>query len=76
MKRANCDNRWRGCKLLNSLRDTQNDIKSRNVLAMNAQNKLKHLFLNKGVTISVKTKLFKSNILCNFELWGTFGGQM
>ena len=36
MKRANCDNRWRGCKLLGSLLDTQNDNKSRNVLAINA----------------------------------------
>ena len=29
IKRANCDNRWRDCKLLGSLLDTQNDIKRR-----------------------------------------------
>ena len=60
IKRANCDNRWRDSKLLGSLLDTQNDIKRRKVLAINAANKLKHLFLNKDVTINVKTKLFKS----------------
>ena len=72
-KRDNCDNCWRDCKLLGSLLDTQNDIKRRKVLAINATNKLKHLFLNKGVTISVKTALFKSYIipifLYNSELW-------
>ena len=73
IKRANCDNRWRDCKLLASLLDTQNGIKRRKVLAINAANKLKHLFLNKDVTINVKTKLFKSYItpifLYNSELW-------
>ena len=73
IKRANCDNRWRDRKLLGSVLDTQNDIKRRKVLAIIAANKLKHLFLNKDVTISVKTKLFKSYItpifLSNSELW-------
>ena len=72
IKRANCDNRWRDFKLLGSPLDTQNDIKRRRVLAINATNKLKQLFLNKDVTISVKTKLFKSYItpmfLYNSEL--------
>ena len=40
IKRANRDNRWRNCKLLGSL----NDIKRRKVPAINAANKLKHLF--------------------------------
>ena len=57
IQRANCDSRWRDCKLLGSLLDTQNDINRRKVLAINAANKLKHLFLNKDVTISVKTTL-------------------
>ena len=73
IKSANCDNRWRDCKLLVSLLETQEDIKRRKVLAINAANKLKHLFLNKDVTIRVKTTLFKSCItpifLYNFELW-------
>ena len=73
IKRANCDNRWRDCKLLGSLLDTQKEIKRRKVLAINAANKLKHLFLNKDVTISVKTILFKSYItpifLYNSDLW-------
>ena len=73
IKRASCDNRWRDCKLIGSLLDTQNDIKRRKVRAINATNKLKHLFLNKDVYISVKTKLFKSYItpifLYNSELW-------
>ena len=75
IKRANCDNLWRDCKLLGSLLDTQNDIKRRKVLAINAANKLKLLFLNKDVTVSVKTKLFKSYItpifLYNSELCDT-----
>ena len=73
MKRANCDNRRRNCKLIGSLLDIQDDIKRRNVLAINTGNKLKHLFLNKDVNISVKTKLFKSYItpifLYSSELW-------
>ena len=73
IKRANCSNRWRDCKLLGSLLGTQNDIKRRKVLAINVANKLKHLFLNKDVTINMKTKLFKSYItpifLYNSELW-------
>ena len=47
IKRANCGNCWRDCKLLGSLLDTQNVIKRRKVLAVNTVNKLKHLFLNK-----------------------------
>ena len=57
-----CKRQW-DCKLLGSLLDgTQNDIKRRKVLAINAANKLKHLFLNKNVTIDVKTELFKTYI--------------
>ena len=59
IKRATCDNRWRDCKLLGSLPDTQNDIKTSKVLTINAAKKLKHLFLNKDVAINVKKKLFK-----------------
>ena len=73
IKSANCGNRWTDCKLLVSLLDTQKNIKRRKVLAINAANKLKHLFLNKDVTIRVKTTLFKSCItpifLYNSELW-------
>ena len=73
IKRAKCDNRWKDCKRLGSLLHTQNDIKRRKVLAINSANKLKHLFLSKDVTISVKTTLFKSYItpifLYNSELW-------
>ena len=75
IKRVNCDNLWRDCKLFGSLLDTQNDSKGRKVFATNAANKLKHLFLNKDVTINVKTKLFKSYIapifLYNYELCDT-----
>ena len=44
IKRANCNKRWRDCKLLGSLLDTQNDIKGRKLLAINAANNLKYLF--------------------------------
>ena len=57
IKIANCYNRWRDCKLRGSLLDTQNNIKRIKVVAINAANKLKHLFLNKDITINVKTKL-------------------
>ena len=57
IKRAKCDNRWGDCKLLGSLLETENNIKRRKVLAINSANKLKHLLLNKDVTVSVKTKL-------------------
>ena len=60
IRRPNCDNRWRDCKLLGSLLDTQNEIKKKKVLAINAANKLKHLSLNKDVVINLKTKLLKS----------------
>ena len=71
IKRTNCDNRWRDCKLLGSLLDTQNDIKRRKVLVMNTASKLKHLFLNKNVTVNVKAKLLKSYItpIWIMELW-------
>ena len=62
IKKGNCNNLWRGCKLLGSLQDTHNDIKRGKVSEINAANKLKNLFLDKGVNISVKTKLFKSYI--------------
>ena len=43
------------------------------MLAINATNQLKHLFLKNDVTISEKTKLFKCYItpilLYNSELW-------
>ena len=44
IKSANCNKRWRDCKLLGSLLDTQNDIKGRKLLAINAANNLKYLF--------------------------------
>ena len=45
IKRANCDNRWRDCKLLGSLLDTQNDIKRRKVIAINVANELRYIRL-------------------------------
>ena len=41
-------------------------LKEEKVLAINAANKLKHLFLNKDVTNSGKTKTFKSYITSIF----------
>ena len=58
---------------LDSLLNTQNDIKRREVLAIIEADKLKHLFLNKDVTFSVKAKLSRSFItpmfLYSSELW-------
>ena len=73
IKRANSDNRWRDCKLLGRLLETQNDIKRQKVPAVNAANKLTRVLLNRDVIISVKSKLFKSYMtpifLNNSELW-------
>ena len=71
IKRTNCGNCWRECKLLTSLLYTQNDIKRRKILAINAANKLKYLFLNKDVSLSIKTKLFKSYITPIFLYYST-----
>ena len=65
--------RERGCKLIGSLLDAQNDIKRRKVLAINAPNKLKHLFLNKSVIISVKIQLFKTYITPIFYIISSYG---
>ena len=62
IKRTNCDNRWRHCKLLGSLLDTQNDIKRRKVLAINAANKLKHLFL-----LSIMKQQLRSELNMNWN---------
>ena len=55
-KKVNCYHRSRDSKLFGSLLDAPNNIQRRKVLAINQANKLKHLFLNKDVTINVKTK--------------------
>ena len=66
IKKGNYNNLWRDCKLLGSLQDTHNDFKRRKVFEINAANKLKNLFLDKGVNISLKTKLFKCYIASIF----------
>ena len=59
IKRVNCNNLWKDCKLLGSSLEIQNDFKRRKGLAINAANKLKHLFLKKDITINVKTVQIK-----------------
>ena len=54
-KKTNFDNYRRDCKQNTVQPITQNDIKKRKVLAINALNKLKHLFLNNDLTIIEKT---------------------
>ena len=54
-KKTNFDNYRRDYKQNTVQPITQNDIKKRKVLAINALNKLKHLFLNNDLTIIEKT---------------------
>ena len=70
IKRPNCDNCSRDCKLIDSLLNTQNDNKRRKVLAINAANKLKHRKLRYHHLSESKSKSYITPIfLYNCELW-------
>ena len=69
------NNSWKKCKLLGSLLDTDEEIKRRKSLAINAGNNLEHLFKNKHLTTSTKMKVMdtfvESIFMYNSELWTT-----
>ena len=73
ISRTNPNSSWKSCKLLGSLLDTENDIKRRKGLAVDALHKLAYIFKNKKLSINIKMRTFDSYIssifLYNSELW-------
>ena len=73
ISRSNQDTSWKSCKLLGSILDTENDIKRRKGLAVDALHKLQYIFKNKKLSIIIKMRAFDSYIssifLYNSELW-------
>ena len=67
------DDKWKKCKYLGSLLETENDINRRKILATNAYNQLKYIFESKKTSREVKIRIFRSHIesifLYNCELW-------
>ena len=71
MVTKNGPEKWKKCKILGSLLDTNKDIKMRKQLANNAMRK--HIFNNNRLNIKTKIRIFnacvKSIFLYNSELW-------
>ena len=61
------------CKLLGTLLNTEEDIKRRKILAINATSNLQHFFENEKLTINLKLKLVSTYIepifIYNSETW-------
>ena len=64
---------WKNCKLLGSILDTENDIKRRKILTIDAMKKLNNVFNSARINIQTKMRCFKAYInsvfLYNSELW-------
>jgi hypothetical protein len=64
---------WKKCKFLGTILDTDEDIKRRKILAINAAKNLNHLFNNKNLTTSTKMKILQTYVqpifLYNCETW-------
>ena len=64
---------WRKCKILGSLLDTNEDIKRRKQLSMNAVHKFEYIFNDNKLSIGRKIRIFKACVesifLFNSELW-------
>ena len=71
--RNSADEKWRKCKYLGSLLDSNEDINRRKQLAMMAYNKLKFILDSKKTSTLLKMRIFSSFIasifLYNSELW-------
>ena len=67
------NHQWKKCKLLGTLLDTEEDIKRRKFLAINAASNLRRFFENSKLTINLKLKLINTYIepivLYNSEKW-------
>lgn len=64
---------WKKCKFLGSYIDTENYIKNRKVMLLNAADQLSDIFKNNRLPISIKLKTFDTYLstifLYNSELW-------
>ena len=73
IRRVNCDNTWKQCKLLGSILDTECDIKRRKGLAVDVAKKLQYIFQNKKLNIKIKIRAFDTYVasifLYNSEIW-------
>ena len=71
--KRNGENKWKKCKYLGTLLDTNEDIKRRKRLATVAFHKLKFILKSKRTSILLKTRIFTAFItsifLYNSELW-------
>ena len=67
------NHQWKKCKLLETLLNSEEDIKRRKILAINAANNLRCFFENDKLAISLKLKLINTYIesifLYNSETW-------
>ncbi len=67
------DAKWKTCKLVRSLLDTEKDLNRRKTLALCAHIKLKYIPESKKNTIKTKVKVFnafvRSIFMYNSELW-------
>ena len=65
--------KWKKCKLLGSLLDTENDINRRQILAIDAFKTLNRKFDSKEISNAVKIRTFNAYVasvfLYNSELW-------
>lgn len=71
--KRNGDEKWKKCKYLGSLLDTENDIKRRKQLAMVAFNQYKHSLTSKHIELKTRIRILNAYItsifLYNSELW-------
>ena len=71
--KRNGDERWKKCKYLGSLLDSESDIKRRKGLAIDSFNKLKQIFKSKRINTITKVRIFNTFVssifLYNSELW-------
>ena len=67
------DDKWKSCKLLGSLLDTEKDINRRKILAIAALRTLQHIFKSRKNSTKIKLRTFHAYVasvfLYNSELW-------
>ena len=69
----NKDDRWRKCKYLGTMLDTEEDIKRRKILTNDAMDKIKHIIKDRRLDANIKIRAFNayasSVFLYNSETW-------
>ena len=67
------EDKWKGCKILGSLLDTEKDINRRRGLAIDAFKTMNYIFKSKHISLELKIRTFKTYVepifLYNCELW-------